>query len=308
MMTYQYDLADFKRYLRDKNPKYRVDGLIFWQNRIPLPIDLFNRIFNESEQMVTDYVYHLAASAVAFSNRTSFKDILSLDVIDLPNGDLKKQTQELNSWLAERLSERSAVFRMTYEIADLLGLEGFSFSVDKVADALQHQGKKYTRIFMPVEVRKRYSFVKGCDEVGADNTDMFGNIIADKYNIYRSGFSDALAIIFNALLDFRIVFSGKGRHLPKVRIIAPLIGDVDVRFGKTNDGSLWEPGYGDDHYIVINQDHPFVSQLSTEQSSPLAECLFFLGKLENSQFSDEKKKFIEELRQAVSRSLWIKHD
>ncbi len=26
-MSYQYDLADFKRYLNDKNQKYRVDGL-----------------------------------------------------------------------------------------------------------------------------------------------------------------------------------------------------------------------------------------------------------------------------------------
>ena len=307
-MGYQYDLADFKRYLNDKNPKYRVDGLIFWQNRIPLPIDLFNRIFNESDQMVTDYVYQLAASAVAFSNRESFQDVLGLDVIDLPNGDLKKQQRKLDSWLAERLSGRSAVFRMTHEVADLLGLEGFTFSVDKVAHAIRHQGKKYTRIFMPAEVRKLYSFVKDCDEVGEDNTDMFGNIIADKYNIYRSGFSDALAIIFNALLDFRIIFSETGSHLAKVRVIAPSIENVDVRLGKTSDGSLWEPGYEDDHYIVINQDHPFVSQLSTEQSSALAECLFFLGELENSQFSDEKKKFVEELRQAVSRSLWIKHD
>jgi hypothetical protein len=307
-MGYQYDLADFKRFLNDKNAKYRVDGLIFWQNRIPLPIDLFNRIFNESDQIVTDYVYQVAASAVTFSNRESFQETLGIDVSDLPKGDLKKQFKGLISWLTEKLSDRSAVVHMTYEIADLLGLEGFTFSVDKVADALQHQGKKYARIFMPVEVRERYSLIKGCDEVGQDNTDMFGNIIADKYDIYRSGFSDALAIIFNALLDFRILCSGKRGYLPKVRILAPLVEDVDVRLGKTSDGSLWEPGYEDDHYIVINQDHPLVRQLSTEQSGPLAECLFFLGELENSQFSDEKKKFVEELRQAVSRSLWIKHD
>ena len=117
-----------------------------------------------------------------------------------------------------------------------------------------------------------------------------------------------MAIIFNALLDFRILCSGKGEYLPKVRIIAPVVEDVDVRIGKTSDGSLWEPGYEDDHYITINQDHPLVRQISAEQSGPLAECLFFLGEFENSQFSDEKKKFVEELRQSVSRSLWIKYD
>ncbi|WP_210437722.1 hypothetical protein, partial [Vibrio crassostreae] len=73
------------------------------------------------------------------------------------------------------------------------------------------------------------------------NTDMFGNIIADRYNIYRSGFSDALAIIFNALLEFRILCSGRGEHLQKIRVMAPLIEDIDVRVGKTSDGSLWEP-------------------------------------------------------------------
>ncbi|GFO73561.1 hypothetical protein BJAS_P4424 [Bathymodiolus japonicus methanotrophic gill symbiont] len=307
-MGYQYDLADFKRYLNDKNSKYRVDGLIFWQNRIPLPIDLFNRIFNESDQIVTDYVYQVAASAVTFSNRDSFQEALGIEVSDLPKSDLKKQSKELNLWLTEKLSNRSAVAHMSYEISGLFGLEDFNFSVDKVAESLTHQGKKYARIFMPAEVRKEYSLIKGCDDVGQENTDMFGNIIADKYNIYRSGFSDALAIIFNALLDFRILCSGKGSHLPKVRVISPLVEDVDVRLGKTTDGSLWEPGYEDDHYIMINQDHPLVREISSEQSGPLAECLFFLGELENNQFSDEKKKFVEELRQAVSRSLWIKHD
>ncbi|GAK24717.1 hypothetical protein JCM19052_5391 [Vibrio sp. JCM 19052] len=93
-MSYQYDLSDFKRYLNDKNPKYRVDGLIFWQNRIPLPIDLFNKIFNESDHIVTDYVYQLAASAVAFSHRELFESTFEVAVTDLPKGDLKK-----NMWL-----------------------------------------------------------------------------------------------------------------------------------------------------------------------------------------------------------------
>ena len=31
---------------------------------------------------------------------------------------------------------------------------------------------------------------------------MFGNIISDTLGVYRSGFSDAFAAIFNKLLDF----------------------------------------------------------------------------------------------------------
>ncbi|MDP2572472.1 hypothetical protein Q8W40_09795 [Vibrio penaeicida] len=307
-MSYQYDLSDFKRYLNNKSPKYRVDGLIFWQNRIPLPIDLFNKIFNESDQIVTDYVYQLAASAVTFSNRELFENTFDISVTDLPKGDLKKKHVALLNWLNEQLSERSIITRMSYEIADILGLDEFSFSIEKVAEALHHQGKKYARIFMPEAVKAQYNSVPYCEGVGADNTDMFGNIIADRYNIYRSGFSDALAIIFNALLEFRILCSGRGEHLSKYRVMTPLIENIDVRFGKTSDGSLWEPGYEEDHYITLNNEHPLVSNLSSDASKPLAEVLFYLGEFENGQFSDTNKKLIENLRQEISRTLWIKHD
>ncbi|MFM2485945.1 hypothetical protein [Celerinatantimonas yamalensis] len=307
-MSYQYDLADFKRYLNDRNPKYRVDGLIFWQNRIPLPIDLFNRIFNESNQIVSDYVYQVAASAVTFRNRTSFEKATAVDVADLPKGDLKKQVETLKEWLNGKLPENSSVVRMSYEVADILGLDSFVFSIDKVADALQHQGKKYVRLFIPAEIRTQLNLVSDCEDVGTDNTDMFGNIIADRYNIYRSGFSDALAIIFNALLEFRILCSGRGEHLQRIRVIAPLVEDIDIRLGKTRDGSLWEPGYEDDHYITLNSEHPLIRGLSEDQSKPLAELLFYMGEFENGQFSDESKKLVENLRQSVSRSLWIKHD
>lgn len=307
-MNYQYDVLDFKRYLNDKSPKNRVDGLIFWQNRIPLPIDLFNRFFSESDLIMGDYVHHIAASAVAFCNRESFESVMAVNVKDLPNDSLSNQTPTLKKWLIEFLPDHSQVTKMAYEIADILGLDGFIFSVDEVAKALQHQGKKYARIFLPSEVKVKYNRIPGCEPVGQDNTDMFGNIIADRYNIYRSGFSDALASIFNALLDFRILCSGRGNNLNKFQIITPLVENIDVRLGKTSDGSLWEPGYEDDHYITLNKEHPMMRHISKEQSKPLSELLFFLGEFENSQFSDEIKKIIENLRQTVSRSLWIKND
>ncbi|MBE8232270.1 MAG: hypothetical protein HAW67_00945 [Endozoicomonadaceae bacterium] len=307
-MSYQYDLSDFKRYLNDKSAKYRVDGLIFWQNRIPLPIDLFNRIFNESDQIVIDYVYQVVASAIVFTERSSFEDTFSVEIEELPKADLKKQVTALKEWLQNHLLKNSSITRMAYEISDILGLDDFEFSNDKVSEALQHQGKKYARIFMPREIRQEFNAIPDCEEVGQDNTDMFGNIIADRYNIYRSGFSDALAIIFNALLEFRILCSGRGKHFQKIHVIAPLIDDIDVRMGKTLDGSLWEPGYEDDHYIILNNEHPLVRHLTEGESKPLAELLFFLGEFEYEQFSETNKKLIENLRQTISRSLWIKYD
>lgn len=307
-MNYQYDLADFKRFLNDKNSKYRVDGLIFWQNRIPLPIDLFNQIFNESDLIISDYIHQIVASAVAFSNQDSFEQCFEVQVNDLPNSSLKKQSLLLRDWLNENLSENSAITSVNSEIADILGLKSFVLSIDKVVAALQHQGKKYSRLYIPHEIREKLSQIPNFASVGLDNTDMFGNIIADRYNVYRSGFSDALAIIFNALLEFRLLFSRKGGHLPSVRVITPIAEDVDVRLGKTKDGSLWEPGYEDDHFIILNIEHPLVHNLPEEQSTPLIELLFYLAVFENSQYSDQNKKLVENLRQTVSRSLWIKND
>ena len=97
-MSYQYDLADFKRYLHDRNRAYRVDGLIFWQNRIPLPIDLFNRIFDESDQIVTDYIYQLAASTLVFNKAGAFEKKLGHPVSDLPTDKLEQHYAVL--WLS----------------------------------------------------------------------------------------------------------------------------------------------------------------------------------------------------------------
>ncbi|MCA7371208.1 hypothetical protein LE134_02070 [Escherichia coli] len=307
-MNYEYDLADFKRYLYDKNHSYRVDGLIFWQNRIPLPIDLFNRIFDESDLIIADFVYQVAASAVVFSEKESFESTFGLEVTNLPTDKLKAEIPALSTWVDEHLPENCRIVRMIYEIAELLGLPEFRFSGDRIAKSLAHQGKKYARLFMPSPVKDLVNNIQGCDTIGQDNTDMFGNIIADRYNIYRSGFSDALAIIFNALLEFRLLFSGKSGNLPRFRVMMTAPDDIDIRFGKTADGSLWEPGYEDDHFITINTEHPVMKNQAKDQGCALAELLFFIGQYENSQFSDQNKKFIENMRQTISRNLWIKYD
>lgn len=307
-MNYQYDLADFKRYLLDRNKTYRVDGLIFWQNRIPLPIDLFNQIFDESDLIVIDYIYQLTASILVFSNSGAFEEMLGHAVNDLPTDKLERKVATLSEWVALYLPEDSKLIQEACEIADLFGLPEFDFSREQVVKALLHQGKKYARLFIPSPIKEIVKRFNGSGTVGQDNTDMFGNVIADRYNVYRSGFSDALAIIFNALLDFRLLFAGKGNCLQKVSVITSTKSDLDVRFSTTVDGSLWEPGYADDHFVTINNRHPLIRMLSQEQVPSIAELLYYLAQYENSQFSDQNKKFMENMRQALSRDLWIKYD
>jgi hypothetical protein len=155
-----------------------------------------------------------------------------------------------------------------------------------VVETLQHQGKKYSRILIPHEVRSKFDATPSCERIGDDNTDMFGNIIADRYNIYRSGFSDALAIIFNVLLEFRILCSGRGEHFKKITVAAVSIDDIDFRVGKTLDGSLWEPSYKDDHHITLNRERPKIRNLFGIESNSVAGLLFYLGAFESAQYSE----------------------
>ena len=307
-MAYQYDLPDFKLYLNSKNSRYRVDGLIFWQNRIPLPIDLFNRIFDDADVFVAEYVRQVTASAIVFKCSDELHDRFGLMMDSLPSKDVLRKRIAVTEWVEEKLRADSELRLLSSEVAEILGLDGFELCAEAVVASLAHQGKKYTRLFMPQLVRKCFELRAGCDQVGSDNTDMFGNIIADRYNIYRSGFSDALAIIFNALLEFKILCSGRGSGLQRLNLIVGRAEGIDVRSGQTTDGSLWEPGYDDDHFVTLNIEHPLLRNKVESESLKLAELLYYLSEFENNQYSDTQRKLLENMRQEVSRGLWIRHD
>lgn len=307
-MTYHYDLADFKRYLNDKNSKYRVDGLIFWQNRIPLPIDLFNQFFDEADEIVAEYIRQVVASALVFSCADEFLEEFGVPVNLLPNSDMSNQKMVVEKWVEGKLKTMPNIRNLALEIAEILDLDDFELSSYAIAKSLSHQGKKYFRLYMPTSVRDVFEKQVSCEDVGKDNTDMFGNIIADRYNIYRSGFSDALAIIFNALLEFRILCSEKGKYLKRLSLSIEKSDGIDVRLGKTSDGSLWEPGYDEDHYVILSETHPLLRNKSESEVQLFAELLFHLAEVENNQYSSTQKKQLENIRQEVSRSLWIRHD
>lgn len=307
-MSYQYDLADFKRFLYERNPKYRVDGLIFWQNRIPLPIDLFNQIFDEADAFIREYVRQVTISAIVFSYADEFTSNFGLLVENLPSSEIHDQQFTVTKWIELKLEETPNIRLMAFEIAEFLSLDEFELSADALVKSLSHQGKKYSRLFMPEAIREVYDSRSGCEEVGKDNTDMFGNIIADRYNIYRSGFGDALAIIFNALLEFRILCAGRGSHLKRLSLSVEKSENIDIRSGKTSDGSLWEPRYEDDHYVLLSTEHPLLRNKTKNEIGLLAELLYYLAEFENNQFSDIQRKLLENMRQEVSRGLWIRHD
>jgi hypothetical protein len=304
-MSYTYDLPDFKRFLNDRNDRYRVDGLIFWQNRIPLPVDLFNRMFGEAEFFFELYLDHLMAALVTLAHT---KEVVGpVPFASLPAKEAEPRRAQASQALAAVLSGKAAYRNTASRLAGLLGLEGYRPDGGRLAAALCHQGKKYARLYFPEAFRE----VVGTHHPGAlshiavDNTDMFGNVIADHYDIYRSGFSDALAIIFNLLLEFRLLCGGNASSLQRISLsVEQEVDGIRVEVKKTRDGSLWEPDYTDDHLLRLNPEHPFFRAAARSGNTTLlGELLHALGKFEYSQFTDAQKKLLENMRQEISREL-----
>jgi hypothetical protein len=309
-MIYTYDLSDFKRFLNNHNPKYRVDGLIFWQNRIPLPIDLFNRMFNESDFFLEVYLDHVMASVISFENMEEiFGSNISFS--ELPTDTLNTASSIVSDAFSSIIQGCGHYKRTASRFADLLSFDDYQLNSVRLTNAVRHQGKKYARLFLPSPFREIFTNLHPgiLAQIACDNTDMFGNIVADHYNIYRSGFSDALAIIFNLLLDFRIACTNNKSSIQRISIHVEQSDNFNIELKRTNDGSLWEPDYTDDHVLRINPEHPFF-KAATDAGSTLMlnEILYSLSKFENSQFSDTQRKLLENMRQEISRELWIKHD
>lgn len=306
---YQYDLSDFKKFLNDTNKSNRVDGLIFWQNRIPLPIDLFNRMFAEADSLLETYVDHLIGALLALKH---FSDVAGtrLSFTDLPSKDLMPRKHGMADVISRLLATNSGYRQAALRIAGALGLDDYVPAGQRIADALCHQGKKYARLQIPLALRHEFGVFEAevASNIGFDNTDMFGNVVADRYDIYRSGFGDALANIFNQLLEFRLLCGGRvssSRH-----ISIDTAGNSDkfhVLLERTRDGSLWEPHFSDDLGLRINPEHPFCKAMG-DRIGEVKYLLYSLAEFEYNQFSDVQKKLIENMRQEVSRDLWIRFD
>ena len=286
--------------------------MIFWQNRIPLPMDLFNRMFEDGGYFFSLYTDHLVAALIALEYGTEVCEKFGISFEDLPSKNLLAARITLEEVLRQIIDCEQRIQATAAAVADLLQLENYQLNAASLVSALCHQGKKYLRLNCPTAIRNilEARFPQASLPIGCSNTDMFGNVIADRYNIYRSGFSDALAIIFNKHLDFRLICHGHGSGLQRVSLTVEN-GDVNVNLveERTRDGSLWEPDYQDDHVLRMNPEHPFYKRMAgAVNSAVVTELLYEICIFENSQFSDSQRKLLENMRQEISRELWIKFD
>ena len=277
-------------------------------------MDLFNRMFNEGSHFFSLYIDHLIGALICFAHQRETCEYFSVTFENLPSKDLYAHERSVASALQSVIDDEHRYFSIAMALADTFGLEDYYLDTSSIASALCHQGKKYARLHCPDSVRDIINtrFPGALNIIGSSNTDMFGNVIADHYDIYRSGFSDALAIIFNKHMEFRLLCQGHSSGLQRVSLTVESGNtNINVVEEKTRDGSLWEPDYGEDHILRLNPEHPFYGRMAedgTARATALAELLYGFCEFENSQFSDSQRKLLENMRQEVSRELWIKFD
>jgi len=307
-MEYEFDVSDFKAYLKERSHYYRVDGLTFWQKKIPIPIDLFNRIFEDSGAILFEYINHLTVAVLVFSEKEEFESLFGVTVEKLPSEDLLTQSEKLVEWLSGVLLKNNAYEHFMLNAAEILKLDGVKVEPSHLATALSHGGKKYSRLSYPEAIKTLIADFPALDYLPISKTDMFGNVIADRYEIYRSGFSDALANIFNALIDFKLVCGKHESVIQRINLSVEEPKSDKYKFEKAQDGSLWEPGYDINSLVKINPEHPFLKSIPDQDSEFIIDILYYLSEFEGQQFNESSRKTIENMRQEISRSLWIKYD
>lgn len=318
-MNYVFDSTDFKRYLVDCSTKYRVDGLSVWVNAIPLPVDLFDQMFDDSLNYFRVYLDHIVGGMLLkqaldknLMQGVSFYDFPSTSIVQNNEADLK------SNLMAVLKDDFSIYNDFATDVSEFLGIEDYQIQISSLIKALSHQGKKYSRIYCPSEIKDkiRKIYPDFLSEFAKSNGDMFGNIIADSLGIYRSGFNDALANLFNKLLDFKICeCSGVLASRSKITLVTYSNDEnsqVASKFisEKTTDGSLWEPYFDGEYKVKLNPVHPYAKKLQiySEQSKDFYELLLKLAEYE-AQLSDDKDlKSIESMRSIISRTLWIESD
>jgi hypothetical protein len=318
-MNYVFDSTDFKSYLLANSTKFRVDGLSVWFNSIPLPVDLFDQVFDDSPRHFKLYLDHVVAAVVlgsaiyhGLAPSLSLKDFPSIRQVDDHRDILQKA-------LESEIKDNFLLFDdFISDVSDYLGIEGYQIQVEALIKALSHQGKKYSRIYCPVEIKARIktSFPEVLKSFAKSNGDMFGNVIADQLKIYRSGFNDSLASIFSRLLDFKICeCRGVLTSRPKITLLTSFDAE-DIEITKkfilegTSDGSLWEPYFDGEYKVKLNPSHPYSKKLPefNESSRFFYELLVKMTEYE-AQLDDEKDlKAIESMRSIISRNLWIEND
>lgn len=311
------DRYEFKKYLLSELPDCRQEELTFWKKKIPMPVDLVYRMYDERAQLLGQYTDHLLSSYMfaryAQRNFSSWQQRFE----GQPTSENLKNQTELRAIYKETVSDKG-LQELAAKITDLLAIPEHQFTDDRFIDAICHEGRKYKRFYITGEFRAliRKTFPELLDHLATSNGDMFSNIVADILQVYRMGFGDAFSVMFNKLIDYTVEKSLEGtKDYSRESRIKVVVSRKDENVnpfttGPVRDGSLWEPKYQDSNTAVtISETHPFVGkaqEFGAGAEQVLHELVYVMACLENECIRETDRKAIEIFRQQVSRRLRIR--
>jgi hypothetical protein len=313
METQTLNKHDFKKYLLEKLPDSRQEELIFWKKGIPLPIDLLYKIFDQRGELLKIYLDHLSAVLLYSYSAKIESSNYELEINNLPSSENKKHKIKLEDQF-HKYYLKSKISNLTNVLAERLFVVEYNFTKDDYFTAICHEGRKYKRLYLPIKIKENF---KTCDSellkiVGVSNGDMFGNIVADEFGVYRSGFSDAFAAIFNKLLDFIIertnekqISASTASKIKISQVQEPEAPYLKFNSGKIEDGSLWEPKYTDaKSSFILNSKHPYYELINNKTGiEVLVDIVSQAALIESETLRDTTSKILETYRQDISRKL-----
>jgi hypothetical protein len=313
--NYKFEKYDFKRFLTDSNPeRFRSEKNMFWVGSIPLPDEIVFQIFDDRGKLVGFYLNHIFALLALIeieSNNKKIKDVLS----NYPDKD-NPFGIDYNDIKKILLNKKSKYSSIGHTLCDMLHLDSYSIKPDIIEEALSHKGKKYNRLYLHPEVRNlleselpwfNYASFRA-------QSDMFGNVLADHYKIYRGGISDALSGLFNKLIDFLILGS---QHTSNLKVSSQNCNiSIEINNNEGNesttfyelrslmDGSIWEPAYiGQNLGFYLDPEHPFSEVILNGKEKGALSLLKTLSELEFNTYTEKERKKYEGIRKELSRAL-----
>jgi hypothetical protein len=304
---------DFKKFLLEKLPDSKQEELIFWKKNIPLPIDLVYRIFDERGELLKKYLDYISAILLhSYSDRNkSFN--YKIETSNLPSLENKKFKnifeEQYNSYYL-----KSDISNVTNILSEKFLIDKYNFTFENYFDAICHEGRKYKRLYLPNNIKGIIRNFDGriLEDIGISNGDMFGNIISDTLGVYRSGFSDAFAAIFNKLLDFLLeqnngkqIYTSSASSIKISQVQEPENISIKYNIYKIADGSLWEPKYIDaKSTFILNTKHPYYELINFKTSiEVLIDIVSVSALIESETVRDATSKILEINRQEISRKL-----
>lgn len=318
-MEQEYNLISFKKYLYQNHTKFHPGGLSVWCNTIPIPVDIFDELFRRSDEFFSLYLDHIFAVLFAqtwINEHTdtplSIEDLPDPKIIEAYKNDLRRGFKDI------LVKDSKGIFSLLNETRKLLNQEGYNLNPYSMLKALSHKGKKYSRVYIPDVLKNQIyqQFPKTTSGLGCGNYDMFGNVLADELSVYRIGFSDAFAKIFNRMLDYRILCSSPG-SITQARFSMTVEEPKEVYAvkqtwiaGHTTDGALWEPLFDGEIKTRINITHPLYRhyEASPEQQRAFQALVQKLSEYEMNAMNDKQLHHMENLRKDISRELWLEHE